>query len=436
MLAGTSRRSCSVSILIGVLLSLFLAPAAMANTGSISGTAFEDLNRDGVRQAGEKPLAGHTIYIYTLEPFAIAAGTSTDANGNYAFSGLAAGGYRVTYQMTSWSSMWTDWTPTTTGSPRPTVDVQLNGAATVDFGWRPITRSTDPSKPVSSFTGANGLRAESFNDVVSAREVYDAVMRGLVGPEAAFTTVRFDLSPTSSTSAGFAGGPGSFSNFNAVSYNDWITWLRYGDYGISHEHGHVWAAYHEHIVQQDGDFSGYLQARGLTGDSRVGTSYTWDVGELIAEDYRLLFGSAEAKQRPHMNPNIPAPKDVAGLEDYLRNTFMTASANTTPKPTPEPSPAPDTTAPSPAGSVEAVAAKGAITVKWAQASDQGGSGVETYEVWRRSGKTAFSKVATTTATSFSDAAVRRGTVYSYYVVTIDGAGNRSASSNQASAKAL
>ena len=436
MLAGTSRTSCTVSILIGVLFSMFLAPAAMANTGSISGTAFEDLNRDGVRQPGEKPLAGHTIYVYTLEPFAIAAGTTTDVDGSYTFGGLGAGGYRVTYQMTSWSSMWADWTPTTTGSPRPTLDLQLNGTATVDFGWRPITRSTDPSKPVTSFTGANGLRAESFNDVVSAREVYESVMRGLVGPEAAYTTVRFDLSPTSSTSAGFAGSRGSFSNFNAVSYNDWITWLRFGDYGISHEHGHVWAAYHEHIVQQDGDFSGYLQARGLTGDSRVGSSYTWDVGELIAEDYRLLFGSEEAKQRPHMNGNIPAPRDVPGLENYLRNTFTTTPSVATEEPAPEPTPAPDTTAPTAAGSVEAVATKGSIAVKWAQASDEGGSGVEVYEVWRRSGKTAFSKVATTTGTSFSDAAVKRASVYYYYVVTVDGAGNRSGSSNQASAKAV
>lgn len=428
-----TRKASSTVTLLGLLISVLLAPQAVANTGTIAGSAFKDLNRDGVKQSGEQPLANQTIYLFTLSPYANAGAMTTDANGNYSFTGLTSGGYRVAYQMSSWQALWMDWTPTTTGSARPTADLQLNGEATVNFGWRPITRSTDPASPITTFTGPNGLRAESFNDVVPARDIYDAVMRGLVGPEAQYTTVRFDLSQTSSTSSGIAGEPGTFRNFNAISYNDWITWVRYGDYGIAHEHGHVWSTYHETIVQQDGDYSGYLNARDLTGDSRVGSSYTWDVAEMIAEDYRLLFGSEEARQRPHMNSAIPAPRDVPGLENYLRGTFTTAPAGgggSTGSP-----PVADTSAPTTPTALTAKAVKGSITLKWNPSSDSG-TGVANYEIWRASGKTSSQKVASISTTSYSDTAVKRATVYTYYVVAVDGAGNRSTGSNQASAKAL
>jgi protocatechuate 3,4-dioxygenase beta subunit len=71
---------------------------AVAVLGSITGQVFLDLNADGVKQPGEPGLKNRTLFLDVNnnglqdvgEPTAI-----TDANGNYAFSGLAPGTYVV-----------------------------------------------------------------------------------------------------------------------------------------------------------------------------------------------------------------------------------------------------------------------------------------------------------------------------------------------------
>ena len=65
---------------------------------SISGTKFNDLNGNGVRDPGEPGLAGITVFLDTngngvLDPGEVS--TTTDANGNYTFTNLAPGTYRV-----------------------------------------------------------------------------------------------------------------------------------------------------------------------------------------------------------------------------------------------------------------------------------------------------------------------------------------------------
>ena len=75
-----------------------LAAAALAPLGSIEGSKWEDLNANGIWEAGEKPLAGCTIYIdsvnnETLDPWELS--TVTDANGKYGFDGLGQGEYLI-----------------------------------------------------------------------------------------------------------------------------------------------------------------------------------------------------------------------------------------------------------------------------------------------------------------------------------------------------
>ena len=80
--------------------------------------------------------------------------------------------------------------------------------------------------------------------------------------------------------------------------------------------------------------------------------------EMIAEDYRQLFGSANARSGGQINTQIPLASDVPGLRDYLADAFTTRprrrrrpDADTRsrhpsrrpsrrPSPTPEPTPAP------------------------------------------------------------------------------------------------
>ena len=327
-------RTLLATLIAGTSLNLVAGPA-VAETGTIAGTVFQDLNRNAVRDAGEPAWEGHQLYLFDAAGAYRATATS-DASGRYAFAGLAGGDYKVDYASPSWWAIRDTWVPTTTGSVRPSKTVQLAGATTADFGWRTIVRSIDVAAPISTYVGPSGLRVESFDDVVSAREVHDAVAQGLVGAEATFITIRFDLGPNSSTVAGWQGSPGSYSSYSAICYDNYVSWLDGGDQGVSHEYGHAWSLYYDTVVRQEGTFASYLQARGLASDARVDTSYVWGARELIAEDYRQLLGSPNARLATQMNRDIPPAAAVAGLRDFLATTFTAGPSGTDPAPPPPP----------------------------------------------------------------------------------------------------
>jgi hypothetical protein len=299
--------------------------ASASGSGVIQGTVFQDLNRNGVQDAEETGLANVQLYLFDGGGQYLGV-VYSGASGDYQFGGLADGTYRVQFASPSWWSLRNAWVPTTTGSLLPRVTVSLAGSATADFGWRPIVRSSDITAPISSYTGANGLRVQSYDDVVPAKEIYDAVMRGAVGPEAQYVTIRFDFSPTSTTAASWQGSPGTYSNFQAACYDNYVSWLDQGDVGVSHEYGHAWTLYYDTVVQQEGTFDSYLKARGLSGDPRLGSSEAWNLKEIVAEDYRQLLGSPTARAAPQMNRDIPSAADVSGLRDFFMSTLTTPPA--------------------------------------------------------------------------------------------------------------
>ena len=118
----------------------------------------------------------------------------------------------------------------------------------------------------------------------------------------------------------------------------WLAWLDHGESTLFHEYGHAWSLYHAHVTQQDTSFARYLAARGIAGDPRLDTSHAWDVRELIAEDYRQLFGTPGARAEAQENRDLPAAAAVPGLRDFLATTWTTAPA---PAPTPTPDADPD-----------------------------------------------------------------------------------------------
>jgi len=66
--------------------------------GSISGTKYNDVTGNGVKDSGDSGLSGWTIFLDTNKNGVLDAGevsTTTDANGNYTFSNLSAGTYTV-----------------------------------------------------------------------------------------------------------------------------------------------------------------------------------------------------------------------------------------------------------------------------------------------------------------------------------------------------
>jgi hypothetical protein len=295
-------------------------------SGTLGGYAFQESDRDAVYETNETPLAHQHIYLYDGVGY-YKKNTYSDAAGWYQFSGLADGSYRVQYGPDSWYSIRNDWIPDTVTTVFPQIFVQVSSTARADFGWRPIVRSTDVNAPISSYTGANGYVVRSYDDVVDARSLYDNLMLGsLVGAEGQFASLLFDLGSSTSTTASVAYVNGRWTNFHATSSITYSTWLSVGDDALFHEYGHAWSFYYAYIVQQDPTLAVYLQARGLTGDSRVGSSYMWNPNEMIAEDYRQLFGSPNAAAQSQMNTEIPPASQVPGLREFLSSTFTSPPA--------------------------------------------------------------------------------------------------------------
>ena len=113
---------------------------------------------------------------------------------------------------------------------------------------------------------------------------------------------------------------GRYSSFSATLYLKGVssTFATQPDAQLAHEYGHVWTLFHLYLDRQ-GDWTSYLDARGLTGNASLDTSYNWDRREIVADDYRLLFGtSAAVSERPqHLNSSIADPRNVPGLRDFF-----------------------------------------------------------------------------------------------------------------------
>ena len=143
----------------------------------------------------------------------------------------------------------------------------------------------------------------------------------LVGQEAPYATIRFDLLSTGTTTTAATALNGVYVSFHATSNISYHSWLEQNG-ELFHEYGHAWSLYYAYMVQQDPTLAAYLQTRGLTADPRIGTSYAWNPREMIAEDYRELFGDSNAQADDQMNRDIPLAKDVPGLRDFLSGSFM------------------------------------------------------------------------------------------------------------------
>lgn len=371
-----SPRTRRTAALAGALTAtvaggLLVAPQVQAAdaTCSLSGRAFADSNRNGVLDAGEQPRASDLLYVFTSAGGYV-LNTTTDAAGAYSVPSLPCGSYDVQYAASSWWPIRGSLTPTTTGSLLPRASVSLTGAGTADFGWRPITRSSTAGAPLDSYVGPEGLRVESYDDVVPAKAVYDAALRGAVGAEAKDVTIRFDLASAGMTNTSISSTSSGYSSFSAVVYVDFVSWLDTGDKVLSHEYGHAWSLYRAYLLQQDPTMQSYLQARGLAGDPRVNGSYAWSTAEMVAEDYRQLLGSPTAQVHPQANADIPPAASVPGLREFLLGAFSTStttspspspSSTASPAPSPTASPAPSptaTTSPSPSPSPTATRTKG------------------------------------------------------------------------------
>ena len=409
--------------LVGTVIT-FVTHAA--GSSIISGVAFQDTNRNGIQDAGEAPMASKGIYLLDATGQAQVSYTVTNASGRYVFSGLNDATYQIEYEPTDWWAIRYDLVPTTTGTIYPKTTVNLQGEATANFGWRQIVRSTDTNAPISTFTAPNGMKINSYNDAVTAQEVYNHYLLGnLIGKEAPLTTILLDRENfVSNADISLTGGP-PWSNFNANLSLSYIQWLE-NDVALFHEYGHSWSFYYAKIEAQSDKLTDYLKIRGITDHPKLGTSHAWSPWELIAEDYRQLFGSPSAQSVSQENYELPPAKDVTyydpetqktiKLADYLSDTFMRFSADTVP-PT------------APANLKATVISPGEVKLSWTASTDN--VGVTKYKIYRYSsadGGQHVYKEVDSSATTYTDTGLSPDINYHYTVTAYDATNNQTPSS--------
>jgi serine-aspartate repeat-containing protein C/D/E len=144
-------------------------------TGSISGHKFNDLNGDGVQQAGEPGLAGLTVFLDTNNNGILDNGetsTTTDANGDYTFPNLGPGTYFV-------REMQQPGVLQTTPNPAPITLAAGQPVTDVDFGDFLLT-SIGGTK--FQDTNGNGVRDPGEPGLQGVTIFLDANNNGVLDP--------------------------------------------------------------------------------------------------------------------------------------------------------------------------------------------------------------------------------------------------------------
>jgi hypothetical protein len=158
-------------------LTMSASAPTVAASGSISGRAFDDVNANGVWNAGESASPGWRIYIDrnnngVLDPGE--ASTVTDASGNYHFTGLSAGRYlikiapRAAWRQTFPTMNWGTWVNLAPGQI-------VTG---INFGETPAPPPVQPNASISGavFDDLNGdkIRESDEGGLAGFRVYIDA----------------------------------------------------------------------------------------------------------------------------------------------------------------------------------------------------------------------------------------------------------------------
>ncbi len=134
------------------------------DSASIGDLVWNDLNRDGIQNAGEPGFANAAVYLHDNSGAVIAA-TQTDANGHYLFTGLTSGSYSVEvdvpygYSLTGYHqgtnpALDSDFDPVTTLSDPITLTVgQVQNNIDAGFFAMGATTTSLSASSQSSFAG-------------------------------------------------------------------------------------------------------------------------------------------------------------------------------------------------------------------------------------------------------------------------------------------
>ena len=134
-----------------------------------SGTKFEDLNANGVKDAGEPGIAGWPIYLLNAAGTTVVQSTTTDSNGDYAFNNIVPGSYKVCEAAdnnTSDSTTWYQSYPKTGTTDLYTGCTGLNSAyAANGYAVTLATNANDTGNDFGNYQMASksGMKFEDMN---------------------------------------------------------------------------------------------------------------------------------------------------------------------------------------------------------------------------------------------------------------------------------
>lgn len=237
------------------------------------------------------------------------------------------------WQAASGTSSWSRTVDTTSlANGTHTITTRATDAAgNAGTATRSITVSnstTAPSTTTGTWTSPEGTTIDIAADVSgwTHAEIYRMLVEnGLDGTIGSLLTVKVQTKYASAVASSASETGGRYDAFTATMYLKATAstgFTNAPDATVGHEFGHVWTLYHLYMSQQ-GDWSSWLSARSIANDPRLESSYNWAKNEIIADDYRLLFGSPAAiAQRPaHLNADLPDPRNVPGLRDFFQDVW-------------------------------------------------------------------------------------------------------------------
>jgi hypothetical protein len=142
----------------------------LSGTGSVGDRVFNDVNANGIQDASEVGIAGVNITLTEVRTGATLTAT-TDASGNYSFSGLAPDNYTVTFTTPAGYSP----SPATQGSNTSVDSDPVNGAVSITLTGGQVRTDIDAGF-YQGFSVGN-LVWEDFNN----NGLKDALEKGLSG---------------------------------------------------------------------------------------------------------------------------------------------------------------------------------------------------------------------------------------------------------------
>jgi hypothetical protein len=305
--------------------------ATISGTVDVDGTASDNVSVSKVEiqvDSGElRPVTGSATWSSSLDTTMLADGThtisarATDGSGN---ATVVSETVNVDNPAPAPAPIpATSPTPTTSPSPSPTPTASPTPFPTGGF--------VTPEGTVIKLNTASSWTADQVYQLLKGNG-----LDSRIGPT--LTVFVQDTSVSGVTATAGCCVDGRYDSFAAYMYLDGRPDSRMNaqpNYTVGHEFGHVWTLYHLYM-SQSGDWSKYLDLRWssvdgsvkLGQDARLDSSYTWDKREIIADDYRLLFGStlAVTESPTHLNPYIADPRNVTGLKDFFAGTWTSKPA--------------------------------------------------------------------------------------------------------------